>query len=98
MRKAGGGVIEESSLSARFHECILAVLGPSAHGPYEWPSLHEARSLSARMYLQQGLPPEVVQTLLGHSDIEMTEMYLNDRGLSAHQWKRVAVPAQEEPA
>ncbi len=91
LRKAGGGVIEESSLSARFHECILAVLGPSAHKPYEWPSLHEARSLSARMYLQQGLPPEVVQTLLGHKTAEMTALYADDRGLSADQWKRVAV-------
>lgn len=95
LRKAGGGVIEESSLSARFHECILAVLGPSAHGPYEWPSLHEARSLSARMYLQQGLPPVVVQTLLGHKNAEMTALYTDDRGLSAGQWKRVALPDAE---
>lgn len=92
LRKAGGGPIEESSLSARFHELILAVLGPAAHQPYEWPSLHEARSLSARLYLQQGLPRETVQTLLGHKNAEMTELYADDRGLSKHQWKRVAVP------
>lgn len=93
LRKAGGGPIEESSLSARFHELILAVLGPAAHQPYEWPSLHEARSLSARLYLQQGLPRETVQTLLGHKHAEMTELYADDRGLSAAKWKRVAVPA-----
>lgn len=92
LRKAGGGPIEESSLSARFHELILAVLGPAAHQPYEWPSLHEARSLSARLYLQQGLPRETVQTLLGHKHAEMTELYADDRGLSAHKWKRVALP------
>lgn len=92
LRKAGGGPIEESSLSARFHELILAVLGPAAHQPYEWPSLHEVRSLSARLFLQQGLPRETVQTLLGHKNAEMTELYADDRGLSAHKWKRVMLP------
>lgn len=93
IRKAGGGAIEESSLSARFHECILAVLGPTAHGPYEWPSLHEVRSLSARMYVAQGLTRETVQTLLGHKHAEMTDLYTDDRGLSRDQWKRVKVPS-----
>ena len=37
-----------------------------------------------------------MQTLLGHSDIEMTELYLHDRGLSRREWKRVAVPADAE--
>lgn len=97
LRKAGGGPIEESSLSARFHELILAVLGPAAHQPYEWPSLHEARSLSARLYLEQGLPRETVQTLLGHKHAEMTELYADDRGLSAHKWKRVAIPVRGDP-
>jgi integrase len=87
LRKAGGGAIEESSLSARFHETILAVLGDSAHKQYEWPSLHEVRSLSARLYHAQGVD---VQTLLGHKHAEMTETYKDDRGLSAADWKRVA--------
>ena len=98
LRTAGGGPIEMSSLSARFCEHIKAVMGDKDPGMHRRPSLHETRSLAARTYVAQGLDPKVVQTLLGHSDIEMTEMYLNDRGLSAHQWKRVAVPAQEEPA
>lgn len=91
LRKAGGGPIEVSSLSQRFCECISAVLGDKDPGRYKRPSLHETRSLSARSYVEQGMDPKVVQVLLGHSDIEMTELYLNDRGLSAKRWKRVAV-------
>lgn len=86
LRKAGGGAIEESSLSARFHEHIVAVMGDGAHGLHEWPSLHEVRSLSARLYRDQGVD---VQTLLGHKHAEMTAIYTDDRGLSAHEWKRV---------
>jgi enterobacteria phage integrase len=92
LRKANGAAIEISSLSARFCEHIKAVLGDADPGTHKRPSLHETRSLSARTYVAQGLDPKVVQTLLGHSDIEMTEMYLNDRGLSRHEWKRVALP------
>ena len=86
LRKAGGGEIEQSSLSARFHDHIVAVLGTAAHGQHEWPSLHEVRSLSARLYDAQGVN---VQTLLGHKHAEMTETYKDDRGLSRDQWKRV---------
>lgn len=86
LRKAGGGPIEESSLSARFHEHIVAVLGPNAHRRFCWPSLHEVRSLSARLFKAQGID---VQTLLGHKHAEMTELYVDDRGLSKDQWKRV---------
>jgi integrase len=93
LRKAGGGQIEQSSLSARFHEHIVAVLGESAHAEHEWPSLHECRSLSARLYAAQGVD---VQTLLGHKAPEMTAIYTNDRGLSAHEWKRVQF--ESEPA
>lgn len=91
LRKAGGGAIEESSLSARFHEHIVAVLGAQAHVLHEWPSLHEVRSLSARLYRAQGVD---VQTLLGHKNAEMTAVYEDDRGLSASQWKRVAAAPQ----
>lgn len=86
LRKAGGGAIEQSSLSARFHEHIRAVMGEAAHRLHEWPSLHEVRSLSARLYSAQGVD---VQTLLGHKYPEMTSLYTDDRGLSAKDWKRV---------
>lgn len=87
LRKAGGGRLEESSLSIRFAECIRAVCGETAYRDREWPSLHEVRSLSARMYRAQGID---VQTLLGHKHAEMTAIYEDDRGLSAKQFKRLA--------
>ena len=91
LRQANGRRIEMSSLSARFCECIKAVLGAADPGEYKRPSLHEVRSLSARCYIAQGMPPAVVQTLLGHSDLEMTRLYLHERGANAQQWKRVTL-------
>lgn len=89
LRKVGGGPIEMSSLSARFREHIVAVCGADAYKQFEWPSLHEVRSLSARTYIAEGMKPEVCQTLLGHKHAEMTLLYLNDRGLTDAQWKTV---------
>lgn len=60
-----------------------------AYAASEWPSLHEVRSLSARMYRTQGVD---VQMLLGHKHAEMTAVYEDDRGLSAGVWKRLSVP------
>lgn len=93
LRKAGGGAIEQSSLSARFHEHVRAVLGDAAHAQHQWPSLHEVRSLSARTYVSQGLTSATVQTLLGHKHADMTAVYVDDRGLSRAEWKRVPLPA-----
>jgi len=98
LRKANGQPIEMSSLSARFCDHIKAVLGDKDPGMHRRPSLHETRSLSARTYVAQGLDPKTVQTLLGHSELEMTELYLNDRGLSRNEWKRVEAPAGAESA
>ena len=98
LRQANGRPIEMSSLSARFCQHIKAVLGQRDPGTHRRPSLHEVRSLSARSYVDQGMEPKIVQTLLGHSDIEMTLMYLHERGLSAHQWKRVPVAQPSSPA
>ncbi|RTL40534.1 MAG: hypothetical protein EKK53_15205 [Burkholderiales bacterium] len=92
LRKAGGGAIEMSSLSARFRELMVAVCGPDAYQRFEWPSLHEVRSLSARTYIAERMTPETVQTLLGHKHAEMTAVYLNDRGLTDAEWKTVDAP------
>jgi len=97
LRQANGRPIEMSSLSARFCEHIKAVLGDTDPGTHRRPSLHEVRSLSARSYVAQGIDPRIVQTLLGHSDIEMTELYLNERGLSKNKWKRVDLAEAVEP-
>jgi integrase len=96
IRQANGRAVEVSSLSARFGEVIQVVLGDADPGPRRRPSLHEVRSLAARTYIASGVKD--VQTLLGHSDAEMTELYLNDRGLSARQYKRVQLPDVMVPA
>lgn len=89
LRQANGKPIEMSSLSARFRDHIVTVCGPDAYGEFEWPSLHEMRSLSARTYIAEGMTPPQVQTLLGHKHSEMTALYLDDRGLSEADWKTV---------
>lgn len=63
--------------------------GNDAYEQFEWPSLHEVRSLSARTYIAEGMQPATVQTLLGHKHSEMTALYLDDRGLTAAEWKTV---------
>lgn len=98
LRQANGRPIEMSSLSARFHQLIKAACGPDAYRKYEWPSLHEVRSLSARTYIAEGMEPATVQTLLGHKHADMTEVYLDDRGLTAKEWKTVEVQQQHAPA
>jgi integrase len=92
LRKASGSAVDVAAMSNAFGDCIAAVLGDADPGPRRRPSLHEVRSLAARLYVQQGLPPVTVQTLLGHKDLEMTQLYTNDRGINAHEWKRVALP------
>lgn len=89
LRQANGKPIEMSSLSARFCEHITEIVPADAYKEFERPSLHEVRSLSARTYIAEGMPPEVVQVLLGHKYAEMTSLYLNDRGLTDAQWKTV---------
>ncbi len=99
-----GRVGIELELALTFHDdgtlsgLHSAVLGDKDPGMHRRPSLHETRSLSARTYVAQGLDPKVVQTLLGHSDIEMTELYLHDRGLSRHEWKRVPLTSEATTA
>lgn len=86
LRKENGEPLELSSMSIRFMECIKAVTDKSDFLPGERPSLHELRSLSARMYQKQGLD---TQTLLGHKHAEMTAVYEDDRGLDAKKYKKL---------
>ena len=86
LRKANGEALELSSLSIRFMECLKAVTDEEDFLPGERPSLHELRSLSARMYQKQGLD---TQTLLGHKHAEMTAVYEDDRGLGARKYKKL---------
>ena len=48
------------------------------------PSLHEVRSLSERLYREQGVD---TMTLLGHRNQDMTDKYNYARGLSEKQWR-----------
>lgn len=89
LRRNDGQRIELSSLSTRFNEVIWAFCGPDAFKDREWPSLHEVRSLSERMYRKQGIQ---TQHLLGHKNQEMTDKYNDTRGLDAGEWKRLALP------
>jgi len=80
--------IEMSSLSNRFNEIIRTVMGNTAYADREWPSLHEIRSLSERLYRAQGIQ---TQHLLGHKHQDMTDKYNDDRGLTAAEWKHLAI-------
>lgn len=81
LRKANGGQLADASLSARFEEVRKAVLPSETGIP---ASLHECRSLSERLYREQGIN---TMTLLGHKHQSMTDLYNDDRGLSKGQWK-----------
>ena len=89
LRRNDGQRIELSSLSTRFNEIIRAVHGDGVYAEREWPSLHEVRSLSERLYRSQGIQ---TQHLLGHKNQEMTDKYNDERGLTAAEWKHLAIP------
>lgn len=82
LRKSTGKPPGLPSLSARFEEARDAVLPVCKSGSPA--SLHECRSLSERLYREQGVNTMV---LLGHTTQQMTDMYNDDRGLSAGKWK-----------
>ncbi|NUP86088.1 MAG: tyrosine-type recombinase/integrase, partial [Burkholderiaceae bacterium] len=86
LRKSTGRPPVLASLSARFEEAREAVMPAPAHGLPA--SLHEIRSLSERLYREQGID---TQTLLGHKHQAMTDLYNDDRGLSAGKWKTLAL-------
>ncbi|WP_180131873.1 tyrosine-type recombinase/integrase [Rhodoferax sp. BLA1] len=82
LRKSTGKRPGAASLSARFEEAREASIPPPKTGTPV--SLHEIRSLSERLYRVQGINTMV---LLGHTTQQMTDMYNDDRGLSAGSWK-----------
>ena len=86
LRKHNGTSLVLASLSARFEEARDAVIPLTGSGIP--PSLHECRSLSERLYRAQGVNTMV---LLGHKRQEMTDIYNDDRGLSAGEWKTLAL-------
>ncbi|WP_189685710.1 tyrosine-type recombinase/integrase [Pseudorhodoferax aquiterrae] len=88
LRQASGLPLEKSNLSARFTEIMRAAFERDTYGPGEWPSLHELRSLSERLYRAQGVD---TQALLGHTNQAMTDRYNDDRGLTAREFKRVKI-------
>lgn len=56
---------------------VLAAAGINSH------------PLPVRLYRSQGIQ---TQHLLGHKNQEMTDKYNDDRGLSAAEWKHLAIP------
>ena len=78
-----------ASMSYRFEQVREGALTDK-----EWdgfpPSLHECRSLSERLYREQGID---TMRLLGNSRQSMTDLYNNDRGLTKGQWKVVELNA-----
>ena len=91
LRKTTGDAPVPPSMSWRFEQAREGALGEHAEADSSPSSLHECRSLSARLYANQGV--QDVQTLLGHTDESMTDLYLNDRGLDIRsgRWRRVAL-------
>lgn len=71
-----GGMVKPATLTVAFSKARDSVT-------YEWdkngtaPSFHEQRSLSERLYREQGIDTQV---LLGHSNMLMTNKYNDTRG------------------
>ena len=86
LRKHNGTPLVHASLSARFEEAREG--SGIAAGPGSPPSLHECRSLSERLYRSQGIN---TMLLLGHATQRMTDLYNDDRGLTAGEWKTLAI-------
>lgn len=79
-----GGMVKPATLTVAFSKARDSV-------EYEWdkhgsaPSFHEQRSLSERLFREQGID---TQLLLGHSNQTMTNLYNNSRG---KEWKKIII-------
>lgn len=87
IRKANGGELIDSSLSFRFMEVRNRIFPEMQHDLTAF-SLHELRSLSERLYRDQGIDTRI---LLGHTTQRMTDTYNNTRGIEEKTWKKVRV-------
>jgi len=76
-----GSQIWIDTLSRRFGETVAA--SGLSWAPKEPPTFHEIRSLSERLYSEQGIN---TQELLGHKDPETTALYHDNRGA---EWVRI---------
>lgn len=82
LRKNNGDSPCPASLSASFEKLVDAVLISNS------VSLHDCRSLSERLYREQGLNTRL---LLGHMSQRMTDMYNDDRGLNKETYTVVPI-------
>lgn len=75
-RATPGDAIRAHTLSAFFADArdLAGIKWPREKTP---PSFHELRSLSARLYIEQGIN---AQALLGHKSADMTAIYRDTRG------------------
>lgn len=82
IRKTQGEPPCESTLSSVFQRLV------QISGIDKNTSLHECRSLSERLYREQGINTRL---LLGHKHQSMTDMYNNDRGLNKDTYTLVPI-------
>lgn len=93
LRKHNGKPPCMASMSASFETAREAVIDPPVSGLPA--SLHECRSLSERLYREQGVDTRI---LLGHRNQAMTDIYNDDRGLSAGKWQVLELQSHHEDA
>jgi integrase len=79
-REVIGGPLAPRAISKRF-AVARDLAGIKGDNP---PTFHEIRSLSGRLYRQQGID---VMTLLGHTTKQMSDLYQDDRGA---EWRTVS--------
>lgn len=79
-----GGMVKPATLTVAFKKARDSV-------DYNWrangtpPSFHEQRSLSERLFREQGIDTKI---LLGHSNQKMTDIYNDARG---KEWKKLVI-------
>ncbi|MCM1129476.1 MAG: tyrosine-type recombinase/integrase [Alistipes senegalensis] len=86
LRKDNGQPLCLNYMTARFRHLFVRVLDRSDTG-YR-PTLHECRSLSERLYREQGINTQV---LLGHRSQAMTDKYNDMRGLDRERFRFLVV-------